>query len=458
MTQPNILFIFADQWRAQAFSHKGDPNVKTPNLDKFAQENTHFENAISGCPVCCPYRASLMTGVYPNKHGMMTNDLCLAEMYEGPYLAECLNKGGYQTAYIGKWHIDGKGRQSYVAPERRLGFEWWKGFECTHDYNYSPYYTEDDPKPHIWDGYDADIQTDELIRFMKEDTGDNPFAMFLSWGPPHNPYETAPEEFQALYNESDIVLRDNVPAEKAEESKKQLAGYYAHCSALDAAFGRILESLKETGLDKNTIVIFTSDHGDMIGSQNQVRKQKPWTESIHVPFYVRHPDIKGNKVNRIPIDAPDLMPTILGLCDLPVPSECQGVDLSKNIIEDAESPIKEGFIYNYVIAGEWAYKAGGIEYRGLIDERYTYARTLKGPWLLFDNIDDPFQMNNLIDNSEYENLKNTFDQSLSERLNQVGDNFISTEEMIKEKGWDCYPNGVIAMQHPQEPLPEPYGN
>jgi arylsulfatase A-like enzyme len=78
-------------------------------LDKFATENTNFDNAISGCPVCCPYRASLMTGVYPHKNGMVTNDLCLAEMYDGPYLAERLNEGGYQTAYLGKWHIDGKG-------------------------------------------------------------------------------------------------------------------------------------------------------------------------------------------------------------------------------------------------------------------------------------------------------------------------------------------------------------
>ena len=94
--QPNILFVFADQWRAQAFGYAGDPNVKTPNIDRLAQESVNFDNAVSGCPVCTPYRASLMTSVYPNRHKLMVNDQCLAERYEGPFLAECLNDGGFQ--------------------------------------------------------------------------------------------------------------------------------------------------------------------------------------------------------------------------------------------------------------------------------------------------------------------------------------------------------------------------
>ncbi len=458
MKKPNILFIFADQWRASAFGHKGDPNVKTPHLDKFATQNTSFDNAVSGCPVCCPYRASLMTGVYPNKHGMMTNDLCLAEMYDGPFLAESLNKGGYQTAYLGKWHIDGKGRSSYVAPERRLGFEWWKGFECTHDYNYSPYYDQDDAKPHIWKGYDADLQTDEVIRFINEDTTDKPFAMFLSWGPPHNPYETAPEKYQAMYKPEDIILRDNVPEERAEKAREELAGYYAHCSALDAYFGRILDSLNENGHDKDTIVIFTSDHGDMLHSQKQVRKQKPWAESIHIPFYVRHPEVSEPQTHRTPIDAPDLMPTLLGLCDLEVPQACQGIDFSKTITEQKDSTIKEAFIANYVKGGEWSHKLGGKEYRGLINEQYTYSRTLDGPWLLFDNINDPLQQNNLIENQKFKDLKLKMDSKLSLRLEALEDDFVSTEEIIAREKYDVYPNGVISYQHPQEPLPEPYKN
>jgi len=456
MTKKNILYIFADQWRASAFGHKGDPNVKTPHLDKFATENINFDNAVSGCPVCCPYRSSLLTGVYPNKHGMITNDLCLAEMYDGPFLAECLNDGGYQTAYLGKWHIDGKGRESFVSPERRLGFGWWKGFECTHDYNNSPYYSKDDPKPHIWKGYDADLQTEEVIRFINEDTTEKPFAMFLSWGPPHNPYETAPEKYQAMYKPEDIILRDNVPEESAEKAREELAGYYAHCSALDDAFGRILDSLQKSGHDKNTIIIFTSDHGDMLHSQNQVRKQKPWAESIHVPFYVRHPEVNEPQCYRTPIDAPDIMPTLLALCDIEVPKECQGLDFSQTIVKNEPSEIIEALIASYVTGGEWSHKNGGIEYRGLIDEQYTYVCTLEGPWLLYDNVNDPLQKNNLVENPNSDSIKNKMDDSLTKRLESVGDEFISTEEMVKKRDFKLWPNGVIAYQHAQDPLPEPY--
>ena len=107
MRRHNILFVFADQWRAQAFGYMGDPNVQTPNMDRFAAESVSFDNAVSGCPVCTPYRASLMTGVYPHRHKLMVNDQCLYERYEGPFLAECLH--GERYTYVrsieGPWRL-----------------------------------------------------------------------------------------------------------------------------------------------------------------------------------------------------------------------------------------------------------------------------------------------------------------------------------------------------------------
>ncbi|NLF22400.1 MAG: sulfatase-like hydrolase/transferase [Lentisphaerae bacterium] len=135
--QPNLLFVFADQWRQQAFGYTGDPNARTPNIDRLAGDSINCTGAVSGCPVCTPYRASLMTGVYPHRHHLMVNDQCLVQRYPGPFLGECLREGGYQTAYIGKWHLDGHGRKACVPPDRRLGFDAWKGFECCHDYRQS---------------------------------------------------------------------------------------------------------------------------------------------------------------------------------------------------------------------------------------------------------------------------------------------------------------------------------
>ena len=452
--RPNILFVFADQWRAQAFGYAGDPNVQTPHIDRFAYENVNFANAVSGCPVCVPYRGSLMTGVYPHRHKLMVNDQCLVDRYAGPFLAECLKDAGYQTAYIGKWHVDGRGRKNFVPPERRLGFEWWKGFECTHDYIDSPYYSGADPRPHRWQGYDADAQTEEACRFLKEETGDRPFALFLSWGPPHNPYETAPERFRAMYDPEKIALRPNVPPECEAQARRELAGYYAHCSALDDCFGRILDTLGATGLDQNTIVIFTSDHGDMHGSQGNFRKQQPWAESIRVPFLIRHPNASGQRTESAPIDAPDLMPTILSLCGAAIPDSVQGTDFSATMLEGKSCGKEDALLSLYMPFHEWRYDNGGRAFRGLYSGRYTYVRSLDGPWLLYDNDVDPYQMNNVIDCPNHAHLVDQFDRMLTARLKAMGDDFAPGPEIIKREGYALGPGGDIALM-PSE-LPEPY--
>lgn len=443
--KPNILFVFADQWRHQAFGYAGNPDVRTPNLDRFAASSVNFINAVSGCPVCTPYRATLMTGVYPHRHKLMVNDQCLYDRYRGPFLAECLQEGGYRTAYIGKWHIDGKGRNAFVPPERRLGFGWWKGFECTHDYWNSHYYSGNDPRPHKWEGYDAEAQTDEACRYLREESGDKPFALVLSWGPPHNPYGTAPEKFRALYDPETLHLPANVPATAARQAREELAGYYAHCTALDAYFGRLLETLAETGLDRNTIVIFTSDHGDMLGSHGMVRKQKPWAESLRVPFLVRHPQVREARRDPSPIDAPDLMPTLLNLCGLPIPGAVQGKNFSITILESKPSGIESALLALYVPFHEWRADNGGREFRGLHGARHTYARSLEGPWLLYDNVADPAQLHNRIHDPGYAAIVRELDSKLTARLVEVGDDFASGQTILQREGYELNAQGDIAI-------------
>ena len=149
--KPNVIFILTDQWRASAFGYTGDPNVKTPHLDSFAKEAVSFANAVSVCPVCTPYRASLLTGRYPTSTGMFLNDLYLPS--EELCMAEIFKSAGYNTAYLGKWHLDGHGRLNNVIPERRQGFDFWKALECSHEYNKMPYYENDSPEMKYWDEY-----------------------------------------------------------------------------------------------------------------------------------------------------------------------------------------------------------------------------------------------------------------------------------------------------------------
>ncbi|MFW6159205.1 MAG: sulfatase-like hydrolase/transferase, partial [Planctomycetota bacterium] len=183
---PNVVFVFADQWRAQATGYAGDPNVRTPNLDRLSSESIRFTTAVANCPVCSPYRASLITGQYPLTHGVFLNDVHLA--HRVPSLADAFKSAGYDTAYVGKWHLDGHGRYAFVPPQDRQGFDFWRGMECTHRYNESHYYADTD-EMQTWDGYDAGAQTrccQDYVRARRP--GDTPFLLVLSWGPPHSPY------------------------------------------------------------------------------------------------------------------------------------------------------------------------------------------------------------------------------------------------------------------------------
>ena len=393
---PNVVFVLADQWRSQALGYAGDPNARTPHLDKLAAQSVNLSNAVSGCPVCCPYRASLLTGQYPLTHGVFLNDLCLEP--KGVTLAEAYGRAGYDTAYIGKWHLDGHGRASYIPPERRHGFDYWKVLECTHNYNQSFYYEANNKTKLTWPGYDARAQTDDAIGYIrKHASGAKPFILVLSFGPPHNPYQTAPEKYRKLYDSKTLKLRDNIPAKVRGRYARDLAGYYGHVSALDACVGDLLGAIEKSGLADNTIFVFTSDHGDMLGSQGMSRKQKPWDESIMVPFLVRYPAGLGSKPRTIdmPINTPDIMPTLLGLSGIGVPKGVEGQDFS-DVLAGRSKPANDAALITCPSPfGEW-HRGQGREYRGVRTRRYTYVRDLKGPWLLYDNRADPFQLNNLV--------------------------------------------------------------
>nr|MBC8453928.1 sulfatase [PVC group bacterium] len=337
MKSPNIVFVFADQWRAQATGYNGNPVVKTPYLDALTEESINFTHAVSGCPVCSPYRASLLTGQYPLTHGVFVNDVCLS--HNAVSLADAYNNAGYDTAYIGKWHLDGHGRSNYIPTERRQGFDYWKVVECTHDYNHSPYYADDSEEKLHWEGYDAFAQTCDARQYIRNHDGESPFLLVLSLGPPHYPYETAPDKYKELYDPEGISLRPNVPAENTDAARKDIAGYYAHCSALDACLGELLQTLKEKGIADNTIFVFTSDHGDMLYSQGEKCKQRPWDESIRVPFLLRYPAMFGygkSEVNA-QINAPDIMPTLMGLSGIPIPESVEGIDFF-NYLNGGDDP------------------------------------------------------------------------------------------------------------------------
>lgn len=445
---PNIVFVFADQWRADATGYAGDPNVRTPHLDRLASQALNFTHAVSGCPVCSPYRATLLTGRRPLSHGVFVNDVQLPD--EELTIAEILGGAGYATAYIGKWHLDGHGRSNYIPPERRQGFEYFKALECTHNYQHSAYYAGDDPTRRLWDGYDAIAQTQDAIAYLRQAaTRDKPFLLVLSWGPPHNPYETAPESFRALYQPAAIQLRPNVPASHAEQARVELAGYYAHCSALDACVGQLWEALRELGIEQDTLFVFTSDHGDLLHSQGQIRKQQPWDEVIRVPLLVRYPRLLGEHGKSLDalINAEDLLPTLLGLARVAVPACVEGLDFSRYMQGAADPSDGAALLLCAWPFGEWTRARGGREYRGLRTRQYTYVRSLDGPWLLFDNLADPYQLTNLVNQPAAHQVRAELDALLERKLADRGDRFLPGGQYIEQWGYTVDATGTVPYQN-----------
>lgn len=437
--QPNVIFVFADQWRAQDVGYNGNPQVSTPTIDRFAKESVVFSNAVSGCPVCCPYRASLLTGQYPLTNGVFYNDKALDP--NATTIAKVYKQAGYETGYIGKWHLNGHepgektfdARLKFIPKERRQGFDFWQVLECTHDYNNSFYY-EDSPVRRKWPEYDAIAQTKSAIAYIREKSkSEKPFLLMLLWGPPHAPYETAPEKYRQMFNPDSIKVRPNVPDELRKKARKDIAGYYAHMAALDDCMKDLLAAVKESGIEENTIFVFTSDHGDMLYSHGEIKKQKPWDESLLVPFLLRYPEKLGNnqKVIEMPINAPDIMPTLLGLSGIGIPATVEGSDYSKVITGEQKAENEAVLIQCPVPFHQWNYGVGGREFRGVRTTRFTYVRDLNGPWLLYDNLEDPYQMNNLLGTDEMIFIQSDLEGQLQKLLQKTNDKFLTGAEYMK---------------------------
>lgn len=446
--RPNIVFVLADQWRAAATGYAGNPDVKTPHIDRLARESLRFRNAISVCPVCTPYRAALMTGRYPTSTGMFLNDAHLPD--EELCMAEIFGAAGYDTAYIGKWHLDGHGRDSYIPPERRQGWGYWKAAECDHDYNHSHYYAGDSPVKLYWEGYDAFAQTKDAQAYLRRRVGDSkPFILFLAFGIPHFPHNSAPPEYMALYPPDQIHLPPNVPAAYQDAARKEAQGYYAHCSALDQCVGGVVETLRETGLEGNTILVVTSDHGDMLGSHGipPLHKQVPWNEAALVPLLLRYSGCAegAGRIVDTPLSTVDILPTLLGLAGLDVPPSIEGEDVSRLLREPCED---EDRAVLYMGVAPFLPKEFVHEYRAIRTLRYTYVRDLSGPWLLYEDPLDPYQMNNLVGDPTHARLVQQLDDRLQQQLNRIGDDFRPGPSYIEEWGFTIAPHGSVPYNTP----------
>jgi len=440
VNRKNVIWIVSDQLRAQALRVNGDPNAHTPNLDMLSKTGINLIDAVSGYPLCCPFRGSMLTGLYPNK-AVNAHEEGLDPSQKT--IAHVMNDVGYDTFYLGKWHLDGfkeaDGRAAFhvVPPDRRGGFKKWIGYENNNSQWDCYVHGDGAEAPYRLNGYETDALTDMMIEYLEKQglkriNGEGqPFFAVMSVQPPHDPY-VAPAEFMGKYGASKLRYRGNVPTTNTilERAGDEMTGYYAMIENLDFNIGRIIKTLHENNLYFDTHIMFFSDHGDMLGSHGQFRKTTPYEEAVRVPFIIsgeKPMDYEGRGCGRAPgvfINHADIAPTTLGLCGIEAPDWMQGVDYShyrmpgNKVYREPDSAFLQSIVPT--MHGDSVNKP----WRGVITrDKWKYVCFAEIPWLLFDLREDPLEQVNLAHNQIYKDKIIELNRKLGEWIEKTGDNF-----------------------------------
>lgn len=456
-SSPNLIFIMADQWRGDALGCLGKEAVKTPHLDQLASEGVNFTNAVSSYPVSSPARGMLMTGMYP-VHSKVTGNCNSATAPYGvelPESARCwsdvLKDQGYELGYIGKWHLDSpyqpyietsnnKGKiawNEWCPKERRHGFSHWIAYG-TYDYHLKPMYWDTDASRNEFyfvDQWGPEYETDRAIDYIANrdnklrDAG-KPFALVVSMNPPHTGYELVPDKYKEIYRDVDVETVCNSPIIAPKGTKmgdfyrKSVLDYYACMTGVDEQVGRIIRQLKEQGLFENTIVVFTSDHGDSMGMHEHIGKNIYYEEAMRIPMMISWPEkIAPHRDSTLMITFADLYPSLLSLMGFKeqIPAEVQTFDLSASILspEKAQEVVQP---YYYLLPENLM-----TGYRGLRTKKYTFVvHATNGrtdEWILFDREQAPFQRNNIAPDQPA--LIKQFSSQLKDWLKKTNDPFMN---------------------------------
>ena len=431
--RPNIVFLFSDQQRYDTVSCygavPGAPLALTPCLDAMAADGVRFDLAMTCQPVCGPARACLQTGLYPDALGCTVNDRALPP--DVTTVADRMNAAGYETDYVGKWHLASQNsfadppapdtadyKTKPIPPERRGGWrDCWLAADVLEftSHGYGGFVYDGDGRRVGFDGYRADFLADraiEIIRRPKE----KPFFLFVSWLEPHHQNDhnrcEAPDGWAERYADYEV------PADLAGTGgdwREEMPAYLACCRSLDENVGRILDALRETGQLDDTLVVYTSDHGCHFRTRNGEYKRSCHDASLHVPLIVRGPGFRGGKtVNRL-TSLIDLPPTLLDAAGIAVPDSLPGHSLVP-LAADPEASVRDEVLVQISEAGRGrAIRTADATYCAMLDpadgdpdlyhEAYCY-----------DNRTDPAQRNNLAGDPAYRAEREAFRVRLAETV------------------------------------------
>lgn len=420
--KPNILVFFTDQQRWDTVGCYNDKVDTTPVLDNLAAEGVKFENAFTVQPLCCPARSTLQTGLYPTQNGCFKNNIPLKT--DEITVAKLFNQAGYDTAYIGKWHLAAVDEKP-VPKVMRGGYEYWLAADALEhtSHPYGGIFFDGNNQPVEYEGYRVDAQTTFALDYLQQRQSDKPFMLFLSYLEPHFQNDmarfVAPDGYAEKYQNS--YVPDDLQG-KAGDWPENLPDYYGMCKNLDENLGRLVNWLKENGQYENTVILFFSDHGCHFKTRNDEYKRSCHESSIRVPCIIRGGNfVSGFKVEHL-ISLADIAPTMLGVAGIDIPPVMEGRDLSLALDaqewdENVLVQISESETGRALRTPRWKYAMVSPH-----SDPNKDAGSLT--WVesqLYDLENDPFESRNLIADPTLESARIELRKIITEKMTAIGE-------------------------------------
>lgn len=429
MKKPNIIFYFSDQQRADTAGCYGQKLPVTPNLDSVAKEGTLFENAFTCQPVCGPMRACLQSGVYATQIGCYRNDIALPTDTKG--IAHYLKEAGYDTAYIGKWHLasDSEHRLATKATpkERRGGYDYWRASDVLEftSHGYNGYVYDENGNKLDFKGYRADRINDYAIEYVKK-SHDKPFFMFVSHLEPHHQNDhlrfESPKGLKNSFKDYDVPgdLKGTLG-----DWRLQMPSYLACCNRVDYNFGKLIQTLKDEGIYDDTVIIYTSDHGCHFRTRNAEYKRSCHEASIKVPLVITGGGFTGGgKVSDL-VSLIDLPATVLDIAGAEIPEHFMGKSLTDKKGHDSVFiQISESQIGRAVRTDRWKYSVSAKNRDSAFADSYTED-------CLYDLQNDPYEKNNLISDPSLAQTRRELREILLEYMKKAGEPVLDIAESTR---------------------------
>ena len=452
-SHPNIIICMCDQLRAFEVHCYGNEVIQTPNIDRLATEGVRFDIAVTNNPVCMPARSIVLTGQYSRTCcGNVNNFVALSPdggwimpeyprrgrpHLKDPTLPEILHANGFYTAAIGKWHIH--------SWPHDIGFDYYLIPRVYHVY-VGQKFTENGGPEFIPEGFTVDFEAEKVGEFLQlQKDSDQPFFLYYNISPPHLPYFDIPNRYQTMYKPEDMPIRENafidgkMPYDMrvfksyvydrkyydfglpfTEEISDDFdlrhlyALYYGSITWVDDTIGKLLKNIESAGLEEDTIVIFTSDHGDILGSHGRWQKGRVYQEATKIPLVWRVPGTEKGKVVKKQVGSLiDIMPTLLDLLGIEIPGHIQGQSFA-SIIQAKSKKLQQ----NYTFIESAIHGVAIRTPRYIFGKRLNYDnRQLNDERTLFFDIEkDPFELENLAESVQHKDLRNELEELL-ERWN-----------------------------------------